>query len=418
MRSPRQYYCDLLGHRVIAVTRGYRDLVDFTRSPAGEFAVVAAVGVVVFGATLLLAYKGVTVGVGVRPLWPGGIGLMSISVAALAWRRQQPVVALVLTASSAAVYYVLDFPAGFEPLPFVVTLYGVAVQGRRIVAGVAAVLAAVLVWYVELFTVARDGPAEPHFVLGWLVVVIVFAEVVRGRRAYLLEVEQRALEAEHGREAEAARRVVEERLRIARELHDALAHQISVISVQAGAAILRQDTKPELAHEVMPTIRQAATDAMRELRAALGVLRNPDETGPLAPRPGLERLAELVARTEAAGPTVCTEIRGERRPVPTDVDLAAYRILQEALTNVTRHARDATATVLLDYRADELELRVDDDGTTTPSLDTGSGNGLVGMRERAAAIGGVLDAGPRAGGGFAVRATLPLHGNDVVDGAA
>lgn len=414
MRSPQRYYCDLLASRVIAVSRGYRDLVDFTRSPAGEFAVVAAVAVVVFGATLLLAHNGVTVGAGVRPFWPGGIGLMSISVAALAWRRQQPVVALVLTASSAAVYYVLDFPAGFEPLPFVVALYGVAGQGHRIVAGVAAVLAAVLVWYVQLFTVARDGPAEPHFVLGWLVVVIVFAEVVRGRRAYLLEVERRALEAEHGREAEAARRVVEERLRIARELHDALAHQISVISVQAGAAILRQDTKPELAHEVMPTIRQAATDAMRELRAALGVLRNPDETGdsPLAPRPSLERLDELVARTEAAGPMVRTEIRGERRPVPTDVDLAAYRILQEALTNVTRHARDATATLLLDYRDDELELRVDDDGTTAPSLDTGSGNGLVGMRERAAAIGGVLDAGPRVGGGFTVRATLPLHTND------
>ncbi|GAB3878854.1 hypothetical protein GCM10029964_030190 [Kibdelosporangium lantanae] len=228
----------------------------------------------------------------------------------------------------------------------------------------------------QLLTEPRLGPTGLLIVLGWLVVVIVVAEVVRGRRAYVLEVEQRALDAERGRESEAVRRVVEERLRIARELHDALAHHISVISVQAGAAILRKESKPDLAHEVLPAIKQSAADAMRELRAALGVLRHPDEDHavpwgpplgpplepPLEPPPSLARLDGLVGAVEAAGPKVVTRVVGERRPLPTDVELAAYRIVQEALTNVARHAGAATATVVLGYGERELELWVDDDG--------------------------------------------------------
>jgi signal transduction histidine kinase len=404
--------------------RGYRDLVNLARSPSGDVAVLLAVAVVLFGGNLLIARGGVT---GARPIWPGGVALMAAGVAALAWRRRRPVLVLALTAACAIGYYLLDYPAGFEPLPFVVALYGASSQGYRVISAGAALLAAALVELVQVVTVRRVGPVGLLVVLGWLVAVIVFAEVVRGRRAYLLEVERRAVDAERTRESEAARRVAEERLRIARELHDALAHQISVISLNAGAAILRQDSRPELAREVMPVIKQAAADAMRELRAALGVLRRPGEGGdgddrvPLEPAPGLDRLDELVLRIEAAGPRVRTRIHGRQRPLPTGVDLAAYRIVQEALTNVTRHARDATATVVLDYRAAELDLRIDDDGRPAPHRAnaapdaapgaggrTGTGNGLLGMRERAASIGGRLDAGPRDGGGFGVHATLPL----------
>jgi signal transduction histidine kinase len=243
----------------------------------------------------------------------------------------------------------------------------------------------------------------------------VVAEVIRSRRAYILEVERRALEAERSRDSEAVRRVVEERLRIARELHDALAHHISVISVQAGAAMLRKDSKPDLAHEVLPTIKRSAADAMRELRATLGVLRHPDEDHavsdavPLAPPPSLDRLDGLVRSIEAAGPKVVTEVRGDRRPLPTDVDLAAYRILQEALTNITRHADAGTAKVVLDYGQEQLELWVNDDGLGAAGSPPAGGNGLLGMRERAAAIGGTLRAGPRTEGGFGVYANLPLR---------
>lgn len=392
------------------VSRDYRDLQALIRSPTGELAVLGAVAVVVFAGNLLVANADVAG----RPLWPGGVGLMAIAVAALVWRRKQPLLALGLTAAAAVVYYLLDYPAGFEPLPFIVALYGASSQGYRILSFAAAVLAAGMVGLVQLLTEPRVGPTGLLVVLGWLIVVIVVAEVIRSRRAYILEVEQRAIEAERSRESEAVRRVVEERLRIARELHDALAHHISVISVQAGAAMLRKDSKPELAHEVLPTIKQSAADAMRELRATLGVLRHPDEDHavsdavPLAPPPSLDRLDGLVRSIEAAGPKVVTEIRGDRRPLPTDVDLAAYRIVQEALTNITRHAEAGTAKVVLGYGEEQLELWVDDDGLGVAESPPAGGNGLLGMRERAAAIGGTLRAGPRTEGGFGVYANLPL----------
>ncbi|MEU5265893.1 sensor histidine kinase [Amycolatopsis sp. NPDC021455] len=392
------------------MSRDYRDLQALIRSPTGELAVLGAVAVVVFAGNLLVANADVAG----RPLWPGGVGLMAIAVAALVWRRKQPLLALGLTAAAAVVYYLLDYPAGFEPLPFIVALYGASSQGYRILSFAAAVLAAGMVGLVQLLTEPRVGPTGLLVVLGWLIVVIVVAEVIRSRRAYILEVEQRAIEAERSRESEAVRRVVEERLRIARELHDALAHHISVISVQAGAAMLRKDSKPELAHEVLPTIKQSAADAMRELRATLGVLRHPDEDHavsdavPLAPPPSLDRLDGLVRSIEAAGPKVVTEIRGDRRPLPTDVDLAAYRIVQEALTNITRHAEAGTAKVVLGYGEEQLELWVDDDGLGVAESPPAGGNGLLGMRERAAAIGGTLRAGPRTEGGFGVYANLPL----------
>ena len=385
----------------VMVNGGYRRLQQLLHGPAGEFGVLVVATVVTFGGTLAFAGGDPTA----RPLWPGGVALLAVAVAALIWRRRHPVPVLAVTAIAAMAYYLLDFPAGFEPIPFVIALYGASSHGFRMISLGAAGLATGLVGAVQLVTEPRVGPTEVLAVLGWLLLVIVVAEVVRARRDYVVAVEQRAAAAERGREAEAARQVVEERLRIARELHDALAHHISVISVQAGAAILRRDARPELAHELMPTIKQSAADAMRELRATLGVLRD-REAAPLAPRPGLDDLDDLVRGFATAGPEVTTTVTGTRRRPAPDVDLTAYRIVQEALTNSTRHANAERVRVLLHFGAEELEIDVADDGTGPSG--SGGGVGLVGLAERVAAVGGALQTGPGTDGGFRVHARLPL----------
>ncbi|MFC4058568.1 sensor histidine kinase [Planomonospora corallina] len=204
--------------------------------------------------------------------------------------------------------------------------------------------------------------------------------------------------------AAALRRAGEERLWIAQELHDSLTHAISVVNVQVAVALQALDHRPELAREALMAIKESGHEAIGELRATLGVLRQADPDGPEA---GLARLPRLAARAEAAGLPVRTAVLGERRELPAEVDRAAYRIVQEALTNVLRHAGAATVTVTTEYRPDMIVLSVEDDGESG----TGTGGmGLIGMRERAVAVGGTLTAGPRPQGGFAVRAELPAAG--------
>jgi signal transduction histidine kinase len=238
----------------------YRRWADRFRGPAGDLAVLIVVALVVFVGNLAI----VSGGGQARPIWPAGVALMAVAVAALVWRRAHPVPALGLTAAAAAVYYLMNFPAGLEPVPFLVALYGASSHGYRLVSAIGAAAAVVTVAVVQLAGTDHVNVRELIGVTGWLTVVLVVAEVVRGRRAYLAAVEQRAVDAERSRESEAARRVAEERLRIARELHDALAHHISVINIQAGAALLRRQSRPDLAQEVLPVIKQAAGDAMRE----------------------------------------------------------------------------------------------------------------------------------------------------------
>jgi signal transduction histidine kinase len=224
---------------------------------------------------------------------------------------------------------------------------------------------------------------------------------------HLREVEQRAEEAERTRDEAARRRAMEERLRIARELHDSLTHSISVIQVQAGVAVhLARKRGAEVPPELL-AIQEAGADAVRELRATLGVLRN-EENGDGS---GLCHLDGLVARARAAGLPVTVTVTGTERPLPPDVDQAAYRIVQEALTNVSRHAGHARASVHLRYTPETLAIQVDDDGqgTGTRPRPSGPGLGLVGMRERVSALGGQLRAGPQDGGGFQVRAELPAR---------
>jgi signal transduction histidine kinase len=241
--------------------------------------------------------------------------------------------------------------------------------------------------------------------IGWLVSVVAGVAAVAQWHAYVREVERRAEEAERTRDEVARRRAVEERLRIARELHDSLTHSISVIKVQAGVAAHLARKSGEEPSAALLAIEEASGDAVRELRSTLDVLRRDDDPN----GSGLDRLPTLVERTRSSGlPTTCT-VHGDTRPLPAEVDQAAYRVIQEALTNVTRHAGAATASVQLTYGERSLTVRVDDDGVGARRPPV-PGYGLIGMRERVTALGGRLSAEPGTTRGFSVLAELPLDG--------
>jgi signal transduction histidine kinase len=260
-----------------------------------------------------------------------------------------------------------------------------------------------------------DRGRRRFYAAGWIISAGVMVVTSRIWQLHLREVEQRAEEAERTSDEVARRRAVEERLRIARELHDSLTHSISVIQVQAGVAVHLARKRGEDVPPALLAIQEAGADAVRELRATLGVLRS-DEDGDGS---GLSQLDSLVARARAAGLPVTVTVTGARRPLAPEVDQAAYRIVQEALTNVGRHAGLAgggdqvSASVHLHYTPEALSIQVDDDGqgTVAPAGTRPSGPalGLVGMRERVAALGGRLQAGPQDGGGFLVRAELPAR---------
>ncbi len=249
-----------------------------------------------------------------------------------------------------------------------------------------------------------------------LVTLLLVAELARARSA-------RAAADRRGRAEAAARLASDERLAIARDLHDVVAHSISVINVQANTALHLMDRQPERAHDALTAIREVSGQALGELATVLGALRHGDHAAggaPLAPVPGVARLDELAARARSAGFAVSVTAHGPVRPLPAGVDAAAYRIVQEALTNAVRHSAGRSATVQLRYGLADLEIEVANDGSSAaPALDKSdgsaaassqanrTGNGLRGMAERARALGGSLDAGPRPGGGFRVLARLP-----------
>jgi signal transduction histidine kinase len=259
-----------------------------------------------------------------------------------------------------------------------------------------------------------DRGRRRFYAAGWLISAGVMVVTLRMWQLHVREVEQRADEAERTKDEAAHRRAMEERLRIARELHDSLTHSISVIQVQAGVAVHLARKRGEEVPPALLAIQEAGTDAGRELRATLGVLRSGEEgsgeEGSEEEGSGLCQLDSLVERARAAGLPVTVTVTGAERPLPPDVDQAAYRIVQEALTNVSRHAGQARASVQLHYTPQTLSIQVDDDGngTVTSIRASGPGLGLVGMRERVSALGGQLQAGPRDGG-FRVRAELPAR---------
>jgi signal transduction histidine kinase len=230
---------------------------------------------------------------------------------------------------------------------------------------------------------------------------------LRRRRRALAGLRARAGQLEREREEKARMAVTEERARIARELHDVVAHSVSVMVVQAQAGP-RLLAEPEQARGSFHSIEAAGREALVELRRLLEILRTPDEELAVGPQPGLGSLPSLIAHVRQAGLAVELRVEGEQVLLPPGVDLSAYRIVQEALTNTLKHAGRARAEVVLRYGGRVLELEVVDNGVGAPVSVNGSGNGLIGMRERAALYGGVLEAGTRDQGGYAVRARLPL----------
>jgi signal transduction histidine kinase len=342
-----------------------------------------------------------------------GYALLLVVTAPLAVRNRYPVAALTIVTSAIVALIWLAQPWPFWIVALVLAIWAAVAAGHRLATTVIGVA------FIAIFLVAgatlRAGhaidPDAPLWLVGWLVASFILGEVSRSRREYVEQVEQRAIDAERTREEEARRRAGEERLRIARELHDVLAHSISVINVQAGVAVHLLDKQPDQARTALVAISQASKEAMQELRATLGVLRQVDDVEPRAPAPGLAGLGDLLETGRAAGLDVSLETTGEPRPLPPATDLAAYRIVQESLTNVTRHAGASRVSVTIRHAPRDVEITVEDDGAgLVPGTTLRLGNGLTGMRERAAAAGGELEAGPRPGGGFRVWARLPSGG--------
>ncbi|MEV4621969.1 sensor histidine kinase [Asanoa sp. NPDC049573] len=332
--------------------------------------------------------------------------LVLVMVAAVAACRRYPLVALVVVTGSMLGFYVRVHGGVAAAFAVLGTVYLAAWRGHRAAAGLASLV------FLGGF-LARDVSLAPadlvilertSLLLGWFVAANVGGLVARQRRAYLEQVEQRAVEAERTRDEVALRRAGEERLRIARDLHDSLTHNISLIKVQAGIAVHLARKRDEEPSSALLAIQEASGAAMQELRATLDVLRAPFDADPV----GLARVGELAERTLAAGVPAHLTVVGDPREVPAEVDQAGYRVVQEALTNVARHAGPATAQVRIEYAPALLTVSVTDDGQASPVRPTTPGVGLRGMRERVTGLGGTLDAAPCEGGGFAVRATFPL----------
>ena len=339
--------------------------------------------------------------------------ILAAGGAALLARRRYPVAVLAVTLVSALWANRLG-GVGLVWLALVVAFFNAVLARKR-----AAAIASLVIGYVaSLWPPWRIGQPGHSYVAGalglaaGLMFMLFVAELIRSRS-------QRAAALARSRDEELRRLASQERMRMARDLHDVVAHNISVINVQANTALHLMDRQPERARSALTTINDVSKQALVELRSVLGVLRDVDaqagERAPRAPAPGLARLGDLIENAAAAGLGVRIDEDGQPGPLPADVDLAAYRIVQEALTNSARHSGGANAIVRLGYGDDALRVEVSDDGTSRPpgrsaAQATGSGHGIAGMTERAAALGGTLEVGPGPEGGFRVRAWLPRPG--------
>jgi signal transduction histidine kinase len=336
---------------------------------------------------------------------------------ALVSRRRWPRTVLVVTTAGMVAYLVLGGLRGPLVLPVMLATYTVAVRSsRRTTVRIAVVVATVLCGMGILVRAGSWSSPEIVGLAAQTALAAAVGDAVRSRTAYVLAIKERALRAEQTREEEASRRVMQERLRIARELHDVLAHHIALINVQAGVAAHVLETEPDQARRALGHIRGAGRAALDELRTTVGLLRQPNSPEILAtePTPGLDRLPQLIASFEASGLVVEQRVDGEPRELPATVDLTAYRVVQEALTNVSKHSGGGSAVLHLGYGPGGLSVEVTDDGIGGDATE-GTGHGLLGMRERALAVGGTFSAGPGPGGGFRIRTLLPFsqttHGN-------
>jgi signal transduction histidine kinase len=354
-----------------------------------------------------------------RPLAePAYLGylLLTLTGLVLLVRRRRPVAVFATVVAASLVYYTAGYPDGPGWLGLFVATYTLTAHGdgQRSLQVVTAGIAVLTVgWLLAADLQPLDAAGWVFFRIGTVIMAAAVGEVLRMARVVAVQAQARADWAERTREQEALRRVDAERLRIAREVHDTVAHAIAVINVQAGVTAHVLDKRPRQARETLEVIEQTSARALDELRATLGVLRDADDDR-RAPTPGLGQVEELAALAREAGLDVKVEIAAPPRELPSAVDQAAYRILREAITNVIRHAGPARVTVSLTYGPAELELRVADDGRGPRDGADGGGRGIVGMRERAALLGGELVAGPRPGGGFQVQARLPLQPDPAV----
>jgi signal transduction histidine kinase len=330
--------------------------------------------------------------------------LMGLAAAMLLGRRRWPLGVLAVTVATSVVYLVLEYPHGPILLTMSVAMYSVA--NRLPVGGSLAACGVALVAVVlpELLVIDRERLLTETLLLlavlsGLLLPSWAIGTVVRLAH----EAEQRV------RQEETRRRADEERLRIAREVHDVVGHGLAVINLQAGVALHVVGRRPEQAEVALAAIKRSSKEALEELRRTLAVFRQPETgDGPWRPALGLGQLEALAAAMAEGGLPVQVVVTGERAKLPATVDLAAYRIVQESLSNVARHAGPATATVRVGYQPDAVVLEIADTGRGGAAGVAGpGGHGIAGMRERAAAVGGTLQAGPTAEGGFLVRARLP-----------
>ncbi len=332
--------------------------------------------------------------------------VLGVSVVMLWWRHRFPTLVVAALFALQFIWHWVGYRSGLINAPTLVALYtlGTFGIGRRQLAMLGAF---VVILIGAIVFAAEQSWSEAVDAVGWTVVPVLFGEVVRSRRALLGEYAERAARAEADRDAMVERRVGEERLRIARELHDVLAHTVSTMTVQAVAGLDALDRRPDVTRGALVAIRSSAREATQEIRATLTVLRDPRGVPDRAPAPSLAQLDDAVARASGAGIVVDLDVVGDRRPLTPLIELTAYRVAQEALTNVVRHARASHATVRLTYLFDELAVDVVDDGTRAPEL-ARPGLGLRGMSERVESCGGRLTYGPLPAGGFGVHAVLPL----------
>jgi len=348
------------------------------------------------------------------PYTPNAAYLLVVAAGlVLIWRRRYPLAVLTVSTAAVVAYSLLGYVNGAAMLLPPVAVYAVASWLSLRQATVAA-LASLAVLMGATAIGNPFGRTGGGFVLfpGLVAAAFLGGIAAANRRAYVDSIRARA-------ETDARQRVDEERLRIARELHDVVAHTMATINVQAGVAAHVMADRPDAAAEALQVIKKSSKEGLRELRAILDVLRQADEAEPTQPTPGLDQVTGLVTGATQAGLATSLSTTGRPRPLPAEVDLAAYRIIQESLTNAVRHAGPATATVSLSYGDTELRIEIADNGLGAPAgASEGSGHGLIGMRERASSVGGTVEAGPRPRGGFLVAARLPIAGQPDDDAEA
>jgi len=374
-------------------------------------------GAVILALVLHLVSNAGTAAKVARPLDVLAFALLVIGPLALGKRFKAPILVFVVAAAASIGFGALTGPRWTYAVAPVIALFTAAKLGLRRAATVAAAIA--FTGYVLVLGIfpgplgvslaARASLRDAVLLAVGLGLTILLGGSAKVRAEHYAEMVKVRAERARAQEEQERRQASEERLRIARELHDVLGHHLSLINVQAGVGLHLMDNRPEQAREALTAIKTASAEALREVRAVLGVLRPEEEAAPRQPALGLDRLDDLTAD---AGLTVTTTITGRRRALPAEVDRAAYRIVQEALTNVRRHAAAGSAAeVRIEYGPGELRLAVRNDGAAAadPTSDEERGSGITGMRARAESLGGSLTAGPLPGGGFEVAAVLPAE---------